>query len=55
MKHIKIQTERFYLKELTVANVSEEYLGWIKDSKKEGFILYDQYDRNSSVTKTLRF
>jgi len=47
MKHIKIQTERFYLKELTVANVSEEYLGWIKDSKKEGFILYDQYDRNS--------
>jgi len=42
VKKITINTKRFLLKSLQVEDVSEKYVGWIRESAKEGFILYDK-------------
>ena len=50
VKKITINTKRFLLKSLQVEDVSEKYVGWIRESAKEGFILHDK--ANLSLLKS---
>jgi hypothetical protein len=40
MKNVKIQTERFMIRTLTVEDVGPEYLSWFKDSDVQKFIVH---------------